>query len=254
MFCSKCGGQNKDDARFCFKCGELLTAEVNPNNAPIPVNSNLQGATVLTLDTPTLLQVIQTANSLITPYYEAKNSDIVAVLNEPNTVLLQLKKGNRDVISDLDEFCDFCERNSYWGIPQAKDFKKILDGKIPFTLTPNKMLKICEENRIFERYIENRCKPYEDTINANIQYVNLIPPNYRYPLALDEIYSYLVNFKAESWKEAVNLFDTQLHRWQLEANSEEALLIQAQTAVLAGKASSRAGMGALFSGLNLFFK
>ena len=94
----------------------------------------------------------------------------------------------------------------------------------------------------------------EKNLYANIQYVTLIPENYRYPLALDEIYSYLANHRAGSWTEAVNLYEEQLHRWKLEANSEEALLLQAQTAVLAGRAASSAGTAAVFSGLSFFFK
>ena len=168
-----------------------------------------------------------------------------------NNLLLMIK--NRS-ISDVDEFRNFCEQNSYFGLKQAKDYQKILEGKIPNFLTPRKMLQICEEKGILQLYIDYRVKPCEAALNVKIQYVNLIPPNYRYPLALDEIYSYLANLRAENWKEAVNLYEEQLHRWQMEVNSEEALLLQAQAAALAGKASSRAGTAALFSSLSFFFK
>jgi len=94
----------------------------------------------------------------------------------------------------------------------------------------------------------------EEILNAKIEYVNLIPPDYRFPLALNEMYSYLLNGRAESWKEAINLFEETLHRWKLEQDSEEAMLLQAQTAALAGRAASSAGAAALFSELRLFFR
>ncbi|MCL2445323.1 MAG: hypothetical protein FWD06_00945 [Oscillospiraceae bacterium] len=219
-----------------------------------------QAASVLTLDTPTLLEVIQTANSVITPYLEASESDFVDALQmqykaiPANQYLYQLIK--REEISDVCEFRNFYELNACFDISekQKKDINRILNGKIPLSLTSLKLRELFEEKGVLQRYMDYKRKPFEDALIAKMEYVNLIPPNYRYPLALNEIYSYLVNFRAESWKEAVNLYEEQLHRWQLEANSEEALLLQAQTAALAGKAASSAGTAALFSGLSFFFK
>ena len=212
-----------------------------------------QAASVLTLDTPTLLEVIQVANSVITPYCEVQ-SDFVEKLRDPDISFYAHTKDGR--ISDLDEFRNFYEQNPCVGISKKieKDISYILNGKSPWSLKSKQLQELFEEKGVLQRYIDYKRKPFEGALNAKIEYVNLIPPNYRYPLALNEIYSYLVNFRAESWKEAVNLYEEQLHRWQLEANSEEALLLQAQTAALAGKAASSAGTAALFSGLSFFFK
>jgi hypothetical protein len=158
----------------------------------------------------------------------------------------------------LKEFLNFFTQNSYFGLKEkhAKHYIKLLTGKSSshIAIFPSTVAKFFRANGILELYMEQRVSPFEEVLNANSQYVNLISPNYRYPLALNELYSYLLNGRAESWKEAVNLYEEQLHRWKLEQNSEEALFLQVQTAALAGRAASSAGTAALFSGLNFFLK
>lgn len=47
MFCSKCGNQNDDSARFCGKCGALIAQAVD--SSPSPQNSPaqpVQGGTI----------------------------------------------------------------------------------------------------------------------------------------------------------------------------------------------------------------
>ena len=38
MFCSKCGAQNADGARFCERCGDTLGGGAQPGYAPPPPN------------------------------------------------------------------------------------------------------------------------------------------------------------------------------------------------------------------------
>jgi len=256
-----CGKQINEGSAFCSVCGKpQQQAQASaPSTDTVPtqatVTSTPQG--IAALDMPALLEAIQIANSVITPYMEAleTESEVVEKLRYDGIWAYSIME-----TSDREEFLDFFEQNSYFGLKQgkAKQFISLLSGGMAMTIFPSTVTKYFEENGILELYEEQRqqrfAKPLEDAINANIQYVNLIPPNYRYPLALDEIYSYLANHRAESWKEAVNLYEEQLHRWKLEENSEEALLLQAQTAALAGRAASSAGTAALFSGLNFFFK
>jgi len=221
-----------------------------------------QGATVLTLGTPMLLQLIQIANSVITPYAEAM---------EKHGHLVQLQQWCKDNVQEHSGFkakYNTPELEEYgWDADELTEYNKnakISKGLFGSTINMNgnyteqlgfakRALKSTWLQSEIDR-AKNELEIVEKSVNSNIQYVNLIPPNYRYPLALNEIYSYLANLRAENWKEAVNLYEEQLHRWQMEQNSEEALLLQAQAAALAGKASSRAGTAALFSGLSFFFK
>jgi hypothetical protein len=39
MFCSKCGSQNMDDAKFCVKCGETF-GEARKEEKPISIDTN----------------------------------------------------------------------------------------------------------------------------------------------------------------------------------------------------------------------
>ena len=223
-----------------------------------------QGATVLTLETPTLLQVIQIANSVITPYLEAsENYDNFDNLQKWSIDLLKPRKLSepypwpetygleRHFLSEINKIHKIV-KTSYFSANKY-DLSVIGNNAHPLDLIAKKIMK----NNLIQSDIHNaktELEIAENNLNANIQYVNLIPPDYRFPLALDEMYSYLLNGRAESWKEAVNLFEETLHRWKLEQDSEEALLLQAQTAALAGRAASGAGAAALFSGIRLFMR
>ena len=87
---------------------------------------------------------------------------------------------------------------------------------------------------------------------ANDAVLQLIPPKYRYPLALKEMSSSVTNMLADSWKECAKLYEEQLHRWTLEKNSAEALILAAQTNALAASAAKSAKAAAIFSGIDLF--
>ena len=263
MFCMHCGEQINEGSAFCSACGkpqqqaQASAPAAEMVAAQAAVVSNPQGATIATLDRPALLETIQIANSVITPY--------TSVMENYNT------------LANFDQYClDVCSKTQ--GIKQlfppklptlaeyGVDIDRINElsvkngGARIENETATRMVQVAhyvvkkKEVQALADKEKASLDIAERNLNANIQYVNLIPPNYRYPLALNEIYSYLVNLRAESWKEAVNLYEEQLHRWQLEANSEEALVLQAQTAALAGRAASSAGTAALFSGLSFFFK
>jgi len=228
-----------------------------------------QGATVLTIETPVLIQLLQAANSVITPYVEALEKYehftnlqqwCETASKSKGSILYKASKN----IPDIEDY-DWSE-DELTEYNNAKQIYKKFGSKIDMDTTKwqgigqqNQMefaKKVVKNNALQPDIKESKSELdiAERAVNDNIQYVNLIPPNYRYPLALSEIQSYLENLRAENWKEAVNQFEEQLHRWQMEQNSEEALLLQAQTAVLAGQASSRAGTAALFSGLSFFLK
>ena len=98
----------------------------------------------------------------------------------------------------------------------------------------------------FERLVDEIVSEYEN--NAVLQ---LIPPKYRYPLALKTMHDYVANMVADSWKECAQLFDAQLDRWIQQQQGEEALILQMQTNALVASAARSARAAAIFSGLNL---
>lgn len=52
----------------------------------------------------------------------------------------------------------------------------------------------------------------EEFENAIIVDIQIVPINYRYYIAVNYMYGCLINCRAETIKEAVNLYEEQLHR------------------------------------------
>lgn len=57
--------------------------------------------------------------------------------------------------------------------------------------------------------------------NTDFKPALFIPPNYRYPLAIDYIIQCFVNGRADNLKEAVNLYEQQIHFWKVENYLEQ---------------------------------
>jgi len=110
---------------------------------------------------------------------------------------------------------------------------------------------------IFEQEAKDLKIPYnkaEKAIEENAKIIMLIPSDYRYPLALSTMHGFVRNYRASTWKECVELYEEQLHRWKLEANSEESIRLQSEIRDLTGKVAKSARTSAIFSGLNFFLK
>ena len=82
----------------------------------------------------------------------------------------------------------------------------------------------------------------------------LIPPDYRYPLAIETMLKLVRNLKATTWKECSNLYDEQLYRWKMLENSEKNMRIQREIRGLTKRAADGATAAAVFSGLNFLLK
>ena len=269
MFCMHCGKQINEKSAFCSICGkpqQAQTSITSPNTAAtqIAATSVPHGTTIVSLDRSTLLETIRVANSVITAYMEAielcENFDnfqqwCFAYHKESKKFFNPKFPSLAEYGLDLDFLNNFIAKKGHtsFGKPLVLEEEKgpmnrgHIEALVKHTVKNNDISPDIDEAK-------RNLKIAENNLHAKIEYVNLISPNYRYPLALDEIYSYLADHRAESWKEAVNLYEEQLHRWQLELNSEEAILLQAQTAALAAQAASSAGTAALFSGLSFFLK
>jgi hypothetical protein len=84
--------------------------------------------------------------------------------------------------------------------------------------------------------------------------IMLIPPDYRYPLALETMLGFVKNLRASTWKECADKYEEQLHRWKMESNSDENLRLQREIRGLTKRAADSATAAAIFSGLNLLLK
>lgn len=61
----------------------------------------------------------------------------------------------------------------------------------------------------------------EEFLKSNMELLNILPKNYRYPLAANFIAEVLENGRADSLKEAYNLYEEQIHRWKMENKMNE---------------------------------
>ena len=107
--------------------------------------------------------------------------------------------------------------------------------------------------------LETALDQADKALEENIKVIELIPPDYRYPLALQTMYSFVRNHRASNWKECADMTEEQLHRWKMEANSAEGLRLQAETRNLTAqvakhskKTARRAGATAVFTGIMAF--
>ena len=60
----------------------------------------------------------------------------------------------------------------------------------------------------------------QQLINSLSNNIGIIPPKYRTLMAVQFIYESLSNMRAETMKEAINLYEEQLHRWKMEASQQ----------------------------------
>lgn len=72
-------------------------------------------------------------------------------------------------------------------------------------------------------------KKYEEAENAMVEEIaphwekvlSVVPQSYANPTCVGNIYGYLVNGRADSLKEALNLFEEEQHRWRVEENQRQ---------------------------------
>lgn len=76
--------------------------------------------------------------------------------------------------------------------------------------------------KVIKRSDELRGK-IKDLLHEKEKIINIVPQKYRYLLAVNFFVEVLENGRADSMKEAMNLFEEQLHRWKMESKMEQVL-------------------------------
>lgn len=83
-------------------------------------------------------------------------------------------------------------------------------------------------------YLQNEANSRNMWISSYLEkhsdVVSRIPPVYFYPIAIDYFIEVLSNGRADTFKEAMNLYEEQLHRWKIEDMTKSSMIAQQQTA------------------------
>lgn len=98
-----------------------------------------------------------------------------------------------------------------------------------------KKYRILQENLAAARKLQAKEQAAgEDVFARNLEKVRFLPADYWYPMATEYLIKVVAAHRADSLKEALDLFDAQLHRWRVEeANNAILAQQQLQTAHLA---------------------
>lgn len=98
-----------------------------------------------------------------------------------------------------------------------------------------KKYRVLQENLAAARKLQAQEQAAgEDIFARNLEKVRFLPADYWYPMATEYLIKVVTAHRADSLKEALNLFDAQLHRWRVEeANNAILAQQQLQTAHLA---------------------
>lgn len=91
-------------------------------------------------------------------------------------------------------------------------------------------------------------------LDKHIDVVSKVPPKYFYPIAIDYFVEVISNGRADTLKEAMNLFEEQLHRWKIEDMTKSAMIAQQQTAANSAAIRTSSAINAAANVANLLSK
>ncbi|WP_394524832.1 hypothetical protein [Lacrimispora sp. JR3] len=66
-------------------------------------------------------------------------------------------------------------------------------------------------------------KQLDSVVKEKLEIISIIPEKYRYPLATDYLADVLICGRADTMKEALNLYEEQIHRWKVESKMDAVL-------------------------------
>ncbi|MDD3414139.1 MAG: zinc ribbon domain-containing protein [Lachnospiraceae bacterium] len=264
MYCSKCGFEMKDGALFCEKCGTKIENSQSSSKNKGVFDSSMNLSVNEKQEVIGKLQnLIQPLNRYLKLCKEKEATDqklewhnrreikkdwvaiilpiifgplLLTVINwyiaDMILTLIFKAKGYSapfaDAVGGLGKLLQymFIILLIFWiieGIIIAPISKKLADKRLSSTIQKN-----TEMIGKYESRIENINKLTEETVIEINRYVDVVPPDYRYPMAVEYLYKSFLNGRANSIPESVNLFEEQVHRWKVENYQVQMLDMQQQ--------------------------
>lgn len=235
MICSNCGAQLSDNIKFCPNCGEKI----------------LETPMQQTQDVNMLVTSVQAADEICQQIYKMGNKK--TALEQRKQQLLKSFQPEMIILVAVGLFglySFFGLINSFFLIGRNVKEEGIFLAIIIFIgqivifiiaesvatllgLFVYKKYKKSEENKRAKiAEVDAQIKQTDDDIDLfyakNYDILQVLPPDYRYAMASNYILSILINCRADSIKEAVNLYETQLHQWRMENYQSQILNQQIQ--------------------------
>ncbi len=235
MICSNCGAQLSDNTKFCPNCGEKILETPMQQQDVNTLVTSVQAANEI-------CQQIYTMGNKKTPL-EQRKQQLVKYFQPEMIILIViglfglysffgfidciLQIGNHikeegflvAIITFIGQIIIFVIAESVAALIGFFVYKKYKKAE------ENKRTKIAE--------MDAQIKQIDDDIDLfyakNYDILQVLPPDYRYAMASNYILSVLINRRADSIKEAVNLYETQLHQWRMENYQNQILNQQIQT-------------------------
>lgn len=229
MYCSKCGNQIAEDINFCPNCGNAVGKSItemqeNNNSEKEEILRNLNVAlpiyqTIATVNAE-IMQLRQDAQQTKTRTDKEITSTTIAgvlLISFFSLIISSSIKseGKESLMSNLSFFL-------YIGIIVLGVY--FINKHKKKTGSGSEVEKLAEEKeRILDNYIKENNTP-------ELYY---LPEKYRYYSAAHYIKECIENKRAHNLTDAINLYEEQLHRWQME-NYQQAMYIlnQQQMAII----------------------
>lgn len=271
MYCSNCGTDNQQDASFCCKCGAELKGEsnvINRNNNEIKLDRNYInkiGRIASELkqldDVDKSIQQVKTDLDSVNKSLAKNNSN-----NGKGRLILIISGFTLKIVQSISLI-----KNIIIGVITGSVLEQMFNGEdfnvvdylIFFTsiivalavdkkIYPlikemvEKSIKTEHEN-LMERQAKDimKSEQLDNTKNQLINFLSenlgIIPPNYRYALAVQYIYESMLNMRARNLTEAINLYEEQLHRWRIE-DAQQRMVELARQQTVAAQVSAAANV------------
>ena len=92
-----------------------------------------------------------------------------------------------------------------------------------------------KKNRLAGLYDERKSneQKLQHLVNTNRNVLNTVPKEYLYPMALEYFINVLKIGRADTMKEAMNLYEDQVHKWKMESFAQASLVAQQEANAIA---------------------
>ncbi len=255
--CTNCGMENDDKAAYCSGCGSPLETSTTvatkatnlaASNVESPANQADYGAMLTTEKRTWWVENLKHCADILNQYDQMEKS----IVRERQYVK-QYKGKKYSFFRSFWPFLIIAIFTFYCGLIFIP---AIIGGTKDSTLTAVALLAIMailtilvivggvflarlmtnSSNKKLEKYVQERetkIKEVEKKENqlmddAFWNFMDSFPQKYQYAIAMTNIAGYFENLRADSLKEALNLYEEQLHRWKLEQSAMQAVQLQQQ--------------------------